>query len=229
MLLDGCCKVDFDTITRYFTETLERPITDLKVIIVTHMHPDHAGCAHKLQKASGASIFTGPYTKHWYGGLKGRIAHIIDMALALWVADKIGKPRKNIWYSPILKPSAQLPDNTPIPMFEDWRLIRTPGHTNCDVSLVNHNQKLLYVADLIVQVKKQLTPPFPVYFPVEYKSSLNRIKALSGYTMLMAHVSPIQITSKAIDSVLNKAPQYPKTNYETIKKKLKNYTKKNKT
>ncbi len=43
MLLDGCCRADVDTVFDYITEQLKRPITDLKLIVVTHMHPDHIG------------------------------------------------------------------------------------------------------------------------------------------------------------------------------------------
>jgi glyoxylase-like metal-dependent hydrolase (beta-lactamase superfamily II) len=56
MLLDGCSKADFTTLQTFFTQVLKRPLTDLKVVIVTHMHPDHAGCAHYLRKITGCKI-----------------------------------------------------------------------------------------------------------------------------------------------------------------------------
>ena len=40
LLLDGCCRADVPMVLDYIKNTLHRPITDLKVVVVTHMHPD---------------------------------------------------------------------------------------------------------------------------------------------------------------------------------------------
>ncbi len=45
LLLDGCCKADINQIERFITQELKRPIEQLKAVVVTHMHPDHAGAA----------------------------------------------------------------------------------------------------------------------------------------------------------------------------------------
>ena len=45
MLLDGGCRPDVALVLGYIKNTLKRPISDLKVVVVTHMHPDHAGGA----------------------------------------------------------------------------------------------------------------------------------------------------------------------------------------
>ena len=42
LLLDGCSRADVETVSQFITETLHRPLSDLKLIVVTHMHPDHA-------------------------------------------------------------------------------------------------------------------------------------------------------------------------------------------
>lgn len=220
LLLDGCCRVDLPIILAYFKQHLERPITDLKVVVVTHMHPDHAGCAHQLKAISQCDIVTGEYILQWYNGIKGRIAHIIDISLALWVAGRLGRKRRNLWYPALLNADYQLPDNSQIPGFTDWKLIRTPGHTDRDISLVNDKEKVLYVADLIVSVKKKFAAPFPVYLPEEYKSSLHRIIEYSGYDMLMAHVGKVKVDSKDIVELVKKAPTSPQTNLSAIRKKI---------
>lgn len=221
LLLDGCCRVDLQEILNFFKHTLNRPISDLHIILVTHMHPDHAGCAQVLRKISGARIVMGQSDGHWYKGIKGRIAHLVDMALALWVAGRMGKKRKNIWYSPTLYADCVLTDGSPIPDFEDWSVIYTPGHTDRDISAVNQTGQLIYVADLIVQVKRKLLPPFPVYLPQAYKQSLQKIKQYNGYKMLMAHVEPLEIVQSEIDTIIAAAPSSPKTNHFAIKNKIK--------
>ena len=225
MLLDGCSKVDYDEIAWFFKHTLKRPLSDLKVVMVTHMHPDHAGCAEYLRKKTGAKILTGEHDSHWYKGFKGRFAHLADMSLALWVAGRLGKKRKNIWYPAKLNACQTLADNSSIPGFEDWKVIITPGHTDRDISLVNHKEKMLYVADLIVKVKKTLVAPFPVYLPKEYKCSLTKILRFEGYSMLMAHVPMMTVKSSEIESLIATAPNMPATNMVAVRNRIKRFIK----
>ena len=49
LLLDTGCHCDVDSILDYITNTLQRPISQLKTAVVTHMHPDHAGGAELLK------------------------------------------------------------------------------------------------------------------------------------------------------------------------------------
>lgn len=56
LLLDGCSRADIPVLKRFITNTLQRPFHDLNLVIVTHMHPDHAGAAHKLRTLTGCKI-----------------------------------------------------------------------------------------------------------------------------------------------------------------------------
>ena len=98
LLLDGCSRADVDNVCNYITQTLGRPLTHLKLIVVTHMHPDHAGGAVALRKRTGAQVASHPKAANWYSGFAGRTAHGIDLLLTWWVANRIGKPRMPIWY-----------------------------------------------------------------------------------------------------------------------------------
>ena len=69
LLLDGCSRADVDTVCNYITQTLGRPLADLKLIVVTHMHPDHAGGAIKLRVRTGAQVACHPKAINWYKGL----------------------------------------------------------------------------------------------------------------------------------------------------------------
>ena len=50
LLLDGCCRADINVIEDFIINQLNRPMSDLALIVVTHMHPDHAGAANVLRK-----------------------------------------------------------------------------------------------------------------------------------------------------------------------------------
>lgn len=211
MLLDGCCRADVDILKVFFKETLQRPIKDLKVILVTHMHPDHAGGANSLRRISGAKVYTLAFSKQWYNGIKGFFSHVIDIALAYYVANRTGQPIRNLWYSGRIRPDAMLNDNQAIPNFEDWTTVATPGHTDRDMSVVNHDMRQIYVADVIVSVKGKYYCPFPVYMPNEYRLSLTKLERYTGYEMMMAHVPNVTLCQNIIDEVLSKAPKSPRT------------------
>ena len=94
MLLDGCCRADVPMVLSYIKTTLKRPITDLKVVVVTHMHPDHAGGARKFRQKTGCLIVSADKEGQWYGGIAGRAMHFVDMNLAYYVARRQGRSFK---------------------------------------------------------------------------------------------------------------------------------------
>ncbi len=165
LLLDGCSRADVDNVCRYITQTLGRPLSDLKLIVVTHMHPDHAGGAIKLRERTGAQVASHPKAINWYAGFAGRTAHGIDLLLTWWVANRIGKPRMPIWYNPILAPDMTLADNQLLPGFPDWQVMYKPGHTDHDLTLKHIPTQQAYIADVLVQVKGELVPPYPLRDP----------------------------------------------------------------
>lgn len=221
MLLDGCSRADFSTLSDFFANELLRPLSDLKVVLVTHMHPDHAGCAHYLRRKTGCKVISFDKPHQWYRGVTGRFAHVIDMCLALWVAGKMKRPKKNIWYHPHLKPDITLSDQQVVPGFEEWQVFETPGHTDRDLSIMHMPSKRIYVADLIVKVKGKLSPPFPVYIPELYKASLLKLKALNVNSVMMAHVGELSLSDNDYEYLLNKAPNQPETNKVAVKRMLK--------
>lgn len=221
LLLDGASRLDFFTIQQFFVNTLKRPLTDLKVVMVTHMHPDHAGCAHKLRKETGCLVVTGEFERQWYAGFRGRLQHLIDLSLGYWVAGRLGRNRQFRFYSPHIYPDIKLADGESVPHFPDWHIINTPGHTTIDISLVNPEAQKIYAADLMVWVKKELAPPYPVHLPEAYKSSLEKLRQYIGYELLLAHVQPMILLDEHIDKVVQNAPKYPKTTLEAIRSRLK--------
>jgi glyoxylase-like metal-dependent hydrolase (beta-lactamase superfamily II) len=221
MLLDGCSRADFTTVQRFFEDTLKRPLRDLRIVVVTHMHPDHAGCAHYFRAATGCKIVSANKTSQWYQGIQGRLSHLMDIGLAYWVANKMKRPKRNIWYSPYLQADYHVNDGDSIPEFDEWCAFETPGHTDRDLSVMHMPSKRIYVADLIVRVKRELSPPFPVHIPHLYKASLKRLASLKPNSVLMAHAEEVSLTSGDYESLLNKAPNTPETNQMAIKQMLK--------
>ncbi|GEK11440.1 MBL fold metallo-hydrolase [Pseudoalteromonas sp. J010] len=220
LLLDGCCRADVDVVC-HFIQQLQKPLSALKLIVVTHMHPDHAGGAHKLRKLTGAKIATANAPSQWYRGIDGVMMHLSDMALALWVAGRKRKAKRNLWYPRRLAPDFFLADGDKLPYFEQWQAIHTPGHTDRDISLLHQPSGRMYVADLTVKVKGQFVAPFPVFYPRLYRLSLAKVKALQPHSLILAHQGEVPASDIDFDALIANAPKQPMTHWRSVKKKTK--------
>ncbi|MCF2947478.1 MBL fold metallo-hydrolase [Paraglaciecola aquimarina] len=221
LLLDGCCRADVDFLESFITQTLHRPLTDLKLVVVTHMHPDHAGAAAKLRQLTHCKIVTSIKSYPWYRGIKGRLMHMLDLALAYWVGQRLGRKKTNLWYSPVLQADYQLQDFDCLPGFPDWQVITTPGHTDRDLSVLHTPSKRLYVADLIVKVKNRFVPPLPVFHPNQYLASLQKVKAMDLNTVLLAHGGEVLFKDINFEHLLTVAPRYPRSTLSSTTNALK--------
>ena len=198
LLLDGCSRADIPVIKTFITQILQRSFSDLKLVVVTHMHPDHAGAAHKLRDLTGCSIAASNVEGQWYQGFDGKLMHLTDMILAKWVAKRLNKPASKVWYPSKLNPDYKLDDGQGLPDFEDWVCISTQGHTDRDISLHHLPTNKVYVADLMVMVKGHFIPPFPVFYPNRYRDSLYKIIDLKPDSIILAHGGEVQPTKATI-------------------------------
>jgi glyoxylase-like metal-dependent hydrolase (beta-lactamase superfamily II) len=225
LLLDGCCRCDVKTVCNFISRELKRPITELKTVVVTHMHPDHAGGAHLFRKITGCQIVSANKMTHWYRGLNGLLMHWIDMILSIYVGKRIKQGVRNVYYSRKLKADIKLKDGDNIPGFEDWSVIATPGHTDRDLSVLHKSKNWMYVADLIIKLKnKKFIAPFPVFHPNKYKNSLNHVKNLAPRQVLLAHGGMVQITDNEYVLMVENAPRVPRTPLRATIKKFKKIT-----
>jgi glyoxylase-like metal-dependent hydrolase (beta-lactamase superfamily II) len=220
LLLDGCCRPDVAVVLDYIQTILQRPLSDLKVVMVTHMHPDHAGGANKLRKATGCQIVSADKPQQWYAGIGGQLMHLVDTSLAHYVAKRQGRSPKNLWYSAHLHPDVTVRDGDRVPDFDDWQVLETPGHTDRDLSLFHVPSKQVYTADLIIKLRHKFVAPFPIYDPKAYISSLQKIKDLQPTNVLMAHGRELAIDAATFDRLIVQAPKHRRTVKDTIHHKI---------
>ena len=220
LLLDGACRADVPVIIDFITTKLNRPASDLKLVVSTHMHPDHAGAATKLKQLTGCKIAAGAQVKQWYSGLDGILMYLTDMLLAHWVAGRKNKKKQSLWYPRKLQPDYYLTNGQILPGFDDWQTVTTHGHTDRDISLYHQQSDKIYVADLVVIVKGQYTSPFPVFHPNRYKESLQNVCDLNVNTVILAHGGERQISKQQWQTLIDNAPNKPATHWRSVKKKL---------
>ncbi len=221
LLLDGCCRSDIPIVRDFITETLLRPLHHLTLVVVSHMHPDHAGAANKLRKLTGCRIAVANVSGQWYSGIDGRLMHLTDMLLAKWVAKRMKKPHVKMWYSSQLLADYKLDDGEGLPGFSEWVALSTQGHTDRDLSLHHLPSNRIYVADLMVKVRSKYIPPFPIFYPNRYRASLHKIIALAPDSIILAHGGEVCLTEHDYQYLLEHAPKIPRTHWRSIKEKLK--------
>ncbi|PNK59880.1 MBL fold metallo-hydrolase [Psychrobacter sp. FDAARGOS_221] len=219
LLLDGCCRPDVPLVLDYIKHTLQRPITDLKVV-VTHMHADHAGGALLFRQATGCQIVSSDKSNQWYAGVGGRVMHFIDTSLAYWVARRLGRPTKRLWYPAHLTPDITVVDGQRLPHFEDWQVLVTAGHTDRDLSLYHPQTQRIYTADLIIKLRHKFVAPVPIYLPQVYRESLKRVKQLNPEQVMMAHGGAKYVEPEVFDQLIQRVPERPVTVKATIEHKL---------
>ena len=220
LLLDGGSRPDAAKILSYIRDTLKRPLSDLKTVVVTHMHPDHAGGVKLLKRKTGCLIVSADKSTPWYKGVEGRLNHLLDIGLAYFVANRQGKTLEYLWYNPILEPDVKVQEGDPVPYFDDWQILETPGHTDRDLSLWHRPSHRVYTADLILRIKGKYVAPYLVSLPEIYCASLKKIQTLAPTEVLLAHGGREKIEEQVFTDLITTAPKQPRTVPHSFKKKL---------
>lgn len=213
-LIDGEELVLIDTggvgtgrrIARYI-ESMGRSITDLRLIILTHLHWDHTGSARWLGRRSGASVLAhaAEATPSRNGGLAlvpnafGPWGFIIAILRAL-----LRRPRP-------VPLSGVLQDGQVLPVMGGLRVVHAPGHSPGSVCLYLERSRVLFPGDLIVSNVGRLSRPYPrgdEHSRVQ-EQSLQKLRGLEVDAVLPSHGKPVLDGAEARLSRLLDLPPRP--------------------
>lgn len=187
LLLDSGSINDVKRIEKYCHKYLGCSPHQIKLAIVSHMHPDHSGGANSLRKKYGIPIAAYHTIDNWYSGIGGRLQHKLDCIMAQSVARRQKQHLERTLFNPLIKPDYPMHDGDLLPFFPDWQVFYVPGHTLHDIVLFNRKENIMYIADVIVNVKDKFLLPLPVLFRDKMSSSLERIAEANASLLLPAH------------------------------------------
>lgn len=187
LLMDGGSPADLEVIEDFCTNTLNLSPSKIRLAVVTHMHPDHSGCAPMLRKKYGTPIAAYRNIDKWYSGPTGWLQHKFDCFMAQLVAMRNNTKIRRIFSQRITRPDYFMEDGQNLPFFPDWEVIYTPGHTVHDMAIYNRDTETLYCGDSIVEVKEKFNLPLPVIFKEKMKESYRKMGALKSKTIIPAH------------------------------------------
>ncbi|MEC9282995.1 MAG: MBL fold metallo-hydrolase [Bdellovibrionota bacterium] len=222
LLLDSGTKLDVQLVRDFITKELKRDFLDLKLVLISHAHPDHSGGAAYFQKL-GIPI-AGPHNiNNWYRGLSGFITYHVDISLLYMVWTKVKKQNaklRSVYFPRHLKLDFELRELERIPGFEDWQSLHTDGHTESDLSFYNKKNEFIYIADNVVRNRKGFLSPYPVVFPEKYKMSLTKYLQLPIQYFAIAHYGIHNISKEQIQILRDGTGSKPRRHRTSLGKIL---------
>ncbi len=175
-------------------------VEDIRRIVLTHSHEDHAGQAARLQALSGAIVYAHPWEAD-------RLNPAFDYASYRRLLAELGAPEDVIAQFEALRqrirkliaPVSEVAvlDEGDEPTFEQesWRVVHTPGHTPGHIGLFSEGRRLFIAGDTVL---KRITPN-PVLnpdprdahrrFPAlrHFLASVDRLRELAPSAIITGH------------------------------------------
>lgn len=214
LLIDTGSKKDYRFLEHFILHELKRKMTDIKLVVVSHVHPDHSGGTHALKKKHGRIVAGHPDLDRWYSGFGGRMQQVADVVFAHITAMKTGAPVRRFWFKRKVRPDYLLKDGEPLPFFEEWMAFYTPGHTTHDISFYHEKSKTLYAGDMIVYINSSYHLPYGLALPDSMEASLKKVSSLKVDTLILPHggikkIDDIQETIRPLFSELHGHMGFP--------------------
>jgi glyoxylase-like metal-dependent hydrolase (beta-lactamase superfamily II) len=158
---------------------LGRSLADVRRVIVTHGHPDHAGTAAELE-AAGAEV----------------CMHPADFdRLQVGVRDALRRPSRGRIFASVVRPPTAirpLEDGDGLPVLGGLRVVHTPGHTPGSICLYGVRDRILFTGDAL-QVQRGRVIFASRLYSDDYaaaKASVRRLAALDVATIVFSHYPP---------------------------------------
>lgn len=177
--------------TKYLIQILEAnglPLSDLKMILLTHCHCDHIGGAAELVRRSGAKS----------AAHKNDVSYILQQSVVEGsYHDMMLEEQKYMrqFHCVLQRVDRVLEDGECIDVFGGLQVIHVPGHTPGSIALYQADQKIMFFGD-VIRNNKEKGPVIGV--PEKFNANTEQVhldaKKLLRYPIeyaLFGHGAPI--------------------------------------
>ena len=175
--------------------------TDIRAIIVTHWHNDHAAGAAEAHDRSGAPVFCGeaevPYVTRstrrpgWLGRLGDRWPEQGPLVLLKGILT-------NAPHRAVGNPTAAYDGD----VIEGFEVVETPGHTPGHLAVWEPQSRTLFSGDALAvvdgDIRRMARPVTPEVQDAE--RSMARVLDLRPVRICPGHRNPIEVTAEQVDA-----------------------------
>jgi len=178
--------------------------TDIRAILLTHWHNDHAAGAQVVHTLSGAPVYYHRGDERYFTGQAGA------KGLRGWVSDLIPEMGVLVLAKGLLGEatpravSAQHFVNDGDTILEDFLVIETPGHTGGHVSFFYRPETALFAGDALAVIDRKVRfMARPVTLDTAAaRRSMEKCLALRPHFVCPGHREPLDSAEAACDAML---------------------------
>jgi glyoxylase-like metal-dependent hydrolase (beta-lactamase superfamily II) len=190
--LPGSEKRIFNAVRR-----IGRQPEEIKLVLLTHRHPDHIGSAAALKRETSATLASHPFEKPYVAGtlvvsmprawsLRGRIVKRLG-AITQWTLRFL----RIIKYRPIHVDKAADEDSVLEEVGLDGSIVWTPGHTKGSITLFLNRPRVAIVGDLLRGKRGKLVEPMLMESISQTHASVGRVLELEPVLICPGHGKPL--------------------------------------
>lgn len=170
-------------------EDIGKTKTDIKQIIITHLHPDHCSAAAEIQNELGISVFAHPLDAELMHLGIGSRPYTITKGFKFWLMSKLFLKKGDLKINPI-KNITELANNQLLPILSGIKIIHTPGHSAGHIVCLLEKESLLIAADVCANFGSL---DYSIFYenPTTALQTLKSIAAIEFEIACFGHGNPI--------------------------------------
>ena len=170
---------------------------DIKLVLLTHRHPDHIGSAAAVKRETSATLASHPFEKPYVAGtlmlsmpsawsLQGRIMRRL-ITVTQWTMRFL----RIIKYQPVHVDRAADEESVLDDVGLDGSVVWTPGHTKGSITLFLNQPRVAIIGDLLRGKGGKLVEPLLMESISQTHTSVERVMELGPELICPGHGKPL--------------------------------------
>ncbi len=175
----------------------------LRYIVLTHHHFDHASGAHRLAQATGAQVVIHPQEEEFLRRWEEEIPQDVDVpGEEAQFRERVRRFRQDA--AQAAQGARHLGDGETLRVGSlTLEALHTPGHTMGSLCLLLQEEGVLFTGDTVLGLGTVAVSPPPYGDMALYLRSLERLKGLGASLLLPGHGPPVKEVARKIQELID--------------------------